>query len=556
MFRNSPWLDRYPKDVPGEVLLGGETLVSVFEKSAYKFQKHTAIEFLGTCISYGELGEFVERFAETLLACGVKRGDRVALCLPNCPEAVIAYFGILRVCGIVVACNPLYTEYELRHQLEDAKVVVLVVLDSVYEKVKNVSARHHIIVRITEFLSLIKKIGARIKLGKAPRIEKNSNTLFFMDCIGRTARSRGSFPAAYGEDCALLQYTGGTTGSVKGAMLTHRNLVANVRQLIAWFKRVQDGEERFAAILPLFHIFGMTVTQNMCLALGGTMILVPDPRNQKFLRYAIIQKKATVITLVPRLYQLLTKILSSNDLSSIKYCVSGGAGLPPVLFEEFFQKFGKKIVEGYGLSEASPVTHCNDPESPIKGVIGVPIPNTIASIRDDDGNECPQNIVGELCVRGPQIMKGYWQNNEETAAIFTVDGWLKTGDMARMGDDGLFYIVDRKKDMILSDAGFNVYPSEVEAALKQHPAIQDAAVISVPIEGRERIKAFVVSKDGVQAVTERELIAFTKNFLAHYKIPRVIEFRSEIPYSVIGKPLRRVLREEEIQKIKSVKSAE
>lgn len=553
MSHDAVWLNRYPEAVPAEVLLGGETLASVFRKSVRTFQKNPAIEFLGTVISYGELGEFTDRFTETLMTLGVKKGDRVGLCLPNCPEAVIAYFGVLQAGGIVVACNPLYTAHELRHQLEDANVAILVVLDSAYEKVKDMWMRHHIIVRITDFLPLIKKIGARIKLGKAPKIKKNYHTLFFEDCIMRTVRLRASLPEIRSGDCALLQYTGGTTGSAKGAILTHRNLVANVRQLIAWFRRVEDGKERFAAILPLFHIFGMTVTQNMCLALGGMMIIIPDPRNKMFLRHAVARKQATVLALVPLLYQQLVKILSPDDLRSAKYCVSGGAGLPVTLFDEFSQKLRKRIIEGYGLSEASPVTHCNHPELPMPGSIGMPLSSTISSIRDDDGNECPPNVIGELWVKGPQIMSGYWRNLQESSAVLTSDQWLKTGDMARMHADGGFYIVDRKKNMILADSGFNVYPSEVEAALMKHPAVQDAAVVSVPMEGRERIKAFVVRKDGV-AVTERELVAFVKQFLAHYKIPRAVEFRAEIPRSVIGKPLHRALREEELQKHTDMKN--
>lgn len=541
-----PWLLHYPEGVPCEVPLRSEPLTTVFARSAQRFSRRTALYFFGKTLSYQDLNSLIERFACQLATLGVCKGDRVALCLPNLPQAVIAYFGILRAGGVVVACNPTYTPHELSVQLRNAGARGVVVLDTLYHKIQPLDLDLVIVTRVTDYMTAIAKFFYEQRNHKpAPTIPLTNRTHVFRDLVELAPSvSPDRLPAVTAEDVALLQFTGGTTGVSKGAELRHRNLTANIHQVMSWFAPAQ-GEERFLAALPLFHVFGMTVTQNVCLSVGGCMILVPDPRDVRMLLRLIRRKRPSVITLVPALVEKLLKSCRAEDFETARFCITGGAGLPYRLLKKFRERTGQLLIEGYGLSEASPVTHCNIPTGlSVKRSIGLPIPNTEAKVVDEAGRELPVGSIGELWVRGPQVMERYWNCPEETAHVVKPDGWLATGDMARMDEDGFFYIVDRKKDMILSGSGLNVYPSEVERVLLLHAEVQEAAVIGVPIgEGSEMIKAFVVSNG--KPVSAEELLAHCRRFLAPYKVPKKIEFRGELPRSVHGKTLHRILRKEE-----------
>jgi long-chain acyl-CoA synthetase len=540
------WFQHYPEGVPHELSLASMTLSEMLSRSAKRFARRPALYFFGNTISYQECWSLVERFACGLVARGILKGDRVALCLPNSPQAVIAYFGILRAGGIVVPCNPTYTEHELAAQLRDAGPRAIVVLDMMYQKIRALDLDLVVVTRITDYMTTIARFIYQHRTGRPPiEIPGSDKTLFLRDLITSVAPvASDRLPIVTPDDVAVLQYTGGTTGVSKGAELRHRNLTANIQQLVSWFAPAERVES-FLAALPLFHVFGMTVSQNICLAVGGCMVLVPDPRNMPVLLKLLRKKQPTVITLVPALVRKLLEECKSDDLSAARFVICGGASLSYDLLKKFKEKTGHLIIEGYGLSEASPVTHCNLPRGlSVKRSIGLPIANTEAKIVGASGEEVPVGEIGELWVRGPQVMKGYWNNPLETANVLKTDGWLATGDIARMDQDGFFYIVDRSKDMILSSSGFNVYPSEVEQVLALHPLVREAAVIGVRHQdGSESIKAFVVVKG--DSVSADNLMEHCRRYLAAYKIPKRIEFRSELPRSILGKTLHRILRVEE-----------
>jgi long-chain acyl-CoA synthetase len=541
-----PWWIHYPEGVPKELPLSPETLTAMLSRSAQRFGRRPALYFFGKTVSYQECHALVERFACGLAALGIRKGDRVALCLPNSPQAVIAYFGILRAGAIVVACNPTYTEYELAHQLRDSGARGVVVLDLMYSKIQPLNLDLVIVTRITDFMTTIASYIYRHRNGhhSAPDIRPDNKTHFFHDVLDQPSGvAPEDLPVASPDDIALLQYTGGITGISKGAILLHRNLTANVHQLVSWFSPAERVES-FLAALPLFHVFGMTVTQNICLAIGGCMILVPDPRNIPMLVSLLRKKQPTVITLVPAFVRKLLEHCDAKDFASTRFVICGGAALPYDLLKRFKERTAHLICEGYGLSEASPVTHCNIARGlSVKRSVGLPIANTEAKIVDEAGQEVATGESGELWVRGPQVMAGYWNNPIETANALKPGGWLATGDIARMDQDGFFFIVDRKKDMILSTSGLNVYPAEIEQALLLHPHVREAAVIGVrALDGGESIKAFIVP---VQEVSAEELTAHCRSHLASYKVPKKIEFRTELPRSILGKTLHRILRAEE-----------
>lgn len=544
-----PWFVHYPEGVARELPLRPETLSAMFSRSAQRFSRRPALYFFGKTLSYHECHSLVERFACSLASRGVRKGDRVALCLPNSPQAVIAYFAILRAGGIVVSCNPTYTEHELSHQLRDAGARAIVVLDMMYQKIQHLDLELIIVTRITDFMTTIARYIYQHRNHRSPiEIPRSDQTVFFNDVLeGVIPVVPEELPIVTPDDIALLQYTGGTTGVSKGAELRHRNLTANICQLISWFSPAERVES-FLAALPLFHVFGMTVTQNICLAVGGCMVLVPDPRNMPVLLTLLRKKKPTVITLVPALARKLLEHCDAKDFMAARFVICGGAALPYELLKEFKERTGHLIIEGYGLSEASPVTHCNIPRGlSVKRSIGLPIANTEAKIVDDKGCEVPVGEIGELWVRGPQVMQGYWNNPVETANALKSEGWLATGDIARADQDGFFYIVDRKKDMILSPSGFNVYPAEIEQVLRLHPQVSEAAVIGVQlVDGSELIKAFVVIKD--TNVSADDLLAHCRRYLAAYKMPKKVEFRTELPKTLLGKILHRVLRVEESER--------
>jgi long-chain acyl-CoA synthetase len=415
-----------------------------------------------------------------------------------------------------------------------------------YSKIQPLNVDVVIVTRITDFMTTIASYIYRHRNGhhSAPDIHRDNKTHFFHDVLDQpTTVKPEDLPVASPDDIALLQYTGGITGISKGAILLHRNLTANIHQLVSWFSPAERVES-FLAALPLFHVFGMTVTQNICLAIGGCMILVPDPRNIPMLVSLLRKKQPTVITLVPAFVRKLLEHCDGKDFTSTRFVICGGAALPYDLLKRFKERTGHLICEGYGLSEASPVTHCNIARGlSVKRSVGLPIANTEAKIVDEAGQEVATGESGELWVRGPQVMAGYWNNPVETANALKPGGWLATGDIARMDQDGFFFIVDRKKDMILSTSGLNVYPAEIEQALLLHPHVREAAVIGVrAVDGGESIKAFIVP---VQEVSAEELTAHCRSHLASYKVPKKIEFRTELPRSILGKTLHRILRAEE-----------
>jgi long-chain acyl-CoA synthetase len=549
-----PWLQHYPQDVPHELSIRPETLPTVFSRSVQKFSRRPAVSYAGGSFSYKKLGSLVDRFAQGLATLGIGQGDRVALCLTNVPQAVIACFGIWKAGGIVVPCNPAYTEYELSNQLRDAGARAIVVLDELYQKVAQLGLGTVIVARNTDFMTaLAKYLYSRQNHKPLPAIPCGDHTVFFADLLNMEKIARPEPPVATPDDVAVLQYTGGTTGVLKGAELRHRNLTANIQQLVGWFAPCEGGET-FLAALPLFHVFGFTVTQNICLAIGGRMVLAPNPRDVQALLALIRKFRPSVVALVPALARKLLEVCLADDLASARFCIIGGSPLQYELLKKFKERTGQLLVEGYGLSEASPVTHCNIPHGlSVKRSIGLPIPNTDARVVDEAGQDMPAGKVGELWVRGPQVMRGYWNSPEETAIVLKPGGWLATGDLARMDEDGFFYIVDRKKDMILSTSGFNVYPAEIERALLLHPLVKEAAVIGVPLaDGSEIVKAFVVPKE--DALSVDELLAHCRHYLASYKIPKKIEFRTEVPRMSNGHILYRALRKEEEARAHSPKS--
>lgn len=567
MTDHRPWFRSYPPDVPHT--LEPYPDISVFgmlEASARKYPQTTAIAWFGRKLSYGDLLAETERCSAALAALGVTKGDRVALIMPNCPQYVIAYYAIVRLGAIVVGNNPLYTKREMEHQLKDSGSKVVIVLDLLYSDFADVihgdGLEHVIVARLNDYMPFPKKQLAPILKFKKnqraqgkpwPPVPSGAPVLWWESWM------RGAGPVPVAPEIEPVQhtagfiYTGGTTGVSKGAMLSHRNLVANAMQGASYLN-IQEGTEGLLGSLPFFHSFGMLV-MNVAILRAGKLIPVPNPRDLHLVMEEIDKEKPTFVPGVPRFFAGLNEspLVKKFDLSSVKACISGAAPLPTAVAEKFAEiTNGAVLVEGYGLTEASPVTHAN----PLKGErrpgsIGMPVPDTDCKIVDleEPDRVLGQGERGELCVQGPQVMLGYWNRPEETA-IAIRNGWLHTGDVAVMEEDGYFRIVDRLKEMI-SVSGFNVYPNEVEDALYRHPKISKVAVIGVPDDKTgEAVKAFVVLKPGETASPE-EIVAWARdpaNGLAAYRAPKRVEFRDSLPETLVGKVLRRMLVEEERQK--------
>ncbi|MDF9295903.1 long-chain-fatty-acid--CoA ligase [Geobacillus stearothermophilus] len=559
-----PWLAHYPPSIPATLDYPKKTLSDYLRETAEQFGSHEAIDFLGKTMTFRELYEQALTFAHYLRTIGLKKGDRVAVMLPNCPQAVISYYGTLLAGGIVVQTNPLYTEYELEYQLNDSGASVLVTMDLLYPKAEKVKGRtpvkHWIVTRMQDYLPTVKKwlypLVQRKQNMPIVRIAESETVHMFRTIMSRKETAPIGVDIDPVEDVALLQYTGGTTGHPKAAMLTHRNLIANTLMCAHWVYKCEKGKETVLGVLPFFHVYGMTTVMNLSVMMASKMVLLPRFDVKQTLK-TIERTRPTMFPGAPTMYIALLNHpdFPKYDLSSINVCISGSAPLPVEVQEQFERVTGGKLIEGYGLTEASPVTHSNflwDGER-VKGSIGVPWPDTDAKIISlETGEEAKPGERGELVVRGPQVMKGYWNRPEETEQVLR-DGWLYTGDIGYMDELGYFYIVDRKKDVIIA-GGYNIYPREVEEALYEHPKVQEAAVIGVPDPYRgETVKAFVVLKPG-EMCSEQELDAFMRQRLAAYKVPRIYEFRSELPKTAIGKILRRVLVEEEKKKLD--KSAE
>lgn len=555
------WINRYDLGVPATVNYPEWTVPDLLRHSADRFAKSPALLFYGTCISYGELDDLTTRFAFALRQLGISQGDRVALMLPNIPQTVIAYYGILKAGAVVVLTNPLYVEREIQTQLTDAEAETMVVLDLFYSRVRAVKEattlpKRIIVTGIQDYLPFFKKLLYPIKARFSRRwvsVDKAPPVYDFLELLRtphkKGARDSAGLPLVRPTDLAQLQYTGGTTGTPKGVMLTHHNVVVNTLQGRYWSPDFRDGREIFLGAIPFFHCYGQTTCQNLAIATGCPVVLLPRFHANEAIK-AIHTHRITIFSGVPMMYSMVVEHPDARryDLRSLRVCLSGASSLPRDVQERFESLTGARISEGYGLTEAGPTTHCNPlhGEHP-PGSMGLPFPDTEARVVDADTGleEVPEGETGELIVRGPQVMQGYWNKEDETRAVLR-DGWLYTGDLVRRDDRGYFYFVDRKKDIIKS-RGETVYPREVEEVLRQHPAVSEAAVVGVPDHDYgEVIKAYVVAKPG-SFITEQALIAHCAGLLARYKIPSAVQFRQELPRTVIGKVLRRTMRAEAAQ---------
>lgn len=549
------WLKHYPANIPHTIDYPLMPLSRLLDDAAARHPNAVAIDFQGMKTTYAQLKTTVDKFASSLAGMGVSKGTRVGIILPNLPQNVISYYAAMRLGAIVVENNPLYTERELAHQLDDAGVEVLITLDLFYDKVKALrpelpKLREVVVTDVFDGLHGLKaKLGRMLK-GKelSKPVPASEPVKQFRDLVKSGSPSVAQATINPKEDLALLQYTGGTTGLSKGVMLTHYNLVANAHMLKAWLPGVAEGKEVVICALPIFHSYGQTVCMNVGILLAGTLVLVPNPRDLDALLKTIDRTKPTLFPGVPTLYinLLAHPDIKKYRMDSIRACVSGAAPLPIEVQQEWERVTGGKIVEGYGLSETSPSTHANPIDGQRKiGTIGIPMPDTQCKLVDvdDPSKEIPAPGPGELCIKGPQVMLGYWNRPEETAETIR-DGWLHTGDVAEVDDEGYFKIVDRKKEMIIV-GGFNVYPRDVEEVLFQHPKILEAAVAGIPgSKSGETVVAFIVLRPG-ETATPEEIEAFCRQNLTAYKVPKRYEFRSELPKTMVGKVLRRVLVEEE-----------
>jgi long-chain acyl-CoA synthetase len=550
----TPWLDNYPPGVPEHVDVPHANLARLLADAARDFPHAPALHFEGRTTSYAELAEQAWRFAGVLAGLGVTKGTKVGIILPNTPQLVVAFFATLRLGGVVVLNNPLYTEHELHYQLGDAGVEVLICLDLFYERVRplreRLGIRELIVTSLLDELPALKRMLApHTRRGReaSATVSRDEPVLRWRELMRGTDAKAPEAKVDATSDLALLQYTGGTTGLAKGVMLTHANLLANVEQVRAWFPDADPGHEVMMAVLPFFHVYGLTVCLLLGVRLRAALVLLPR-FDLGAVVAAIDRHRPTLFPGVPTMYVAINKVVSGggHDLSSIKACLSGAAPLPLEVAERFERFSGGRLVEGYGLSESSPVALANPIYGKRKaGTIGMPLPDTLARVVDpaDPSRTLPPGESGELALRGPQIMLGYWNRPEETVKVLQ-DGWLLTGDMAVMDEEGYFSIVDRKKDLIIV-GGYNIYPREVEEALYEHPKIEEVGVVGVPDTYRgEAVKAFVVLRSGERATVE-EIREFAKQRLAAYKVPRAVEFRDDLPKSMIGKVLRRVLLEQE-----------
>ncbi len=555
---NKIWVNNYEEGVPQEVEIPEKTLPDLFHDTVARFPENKAIHFMGKDFTFRELQELINQFSHALLKLDLPEGSKLAIHLPNTPQYVFAFYGAIQAGYTVVPCNPLYVEREMEHQLNDSGADAILTMSRFYPMINNIKDKTKLkkvlvtnikdyfpdFMRIMYTLAKEKKEGDRVKI--APE------DIWLKDFISGQPKTVPQAKEVDMNSLACLLYTGGTTGVSKGAMLSHQNLVSNAIQVASWMPDIKEGEERTLSVIPFFHSFGLTVCQNLSLLKGCTLILVP--RFDAKMVFDLIDKtRPTLFPGVPTLYVALINSpeIHKHDLSSIKACISGAAPLPLEVQTQFEKLSGARLVEGYGLTESSPVTHCNPVFGKRKeGSIGIPLPNTVAKVADIENpdNALPVGESGELAVKGPQVMQGYYNRPEETEGTL-INGWLHTGDIAQMDEEGFFFIVDRKKDMVIA-GGYNIFPREIEEVLYTYDKIQEVVVAGVPDEYRgETIKAYVVPKEG-QELTEDEIVSFCKENLAPYKVPKKIEFREELPKSMVGKILRRVLVDEEKAKMK------
>lgn len=553
----SIWLKHYEKNVPEKINYESVPIFEFLERSAKSFPEKPALNFQGYEITFSQLLELTNTFAAHLSNFGIKKGDKIAIILPNVIPCVISCYAALKIGAVVVMNNPLYTDRELLHQLNDSESKVVVTLDLLANRLIGIRPQTNVkqIIYTTlgdylpGFIKLIFPLVAKRKKLSA-KVNPAEDVYFWPHLLKQPVMVIDSDEKVLMDDPALIQYTGGTTGVSKGAVLTHYNLSAQVQQLGSWFPGFHKGGEIMLGALPFFHVFGLTTSMNFAIFMGWNNIMVPKPQPEPLLK-AIKKFKPTFAPLVPTMYIgiLNSPKIGNTDMSSIKGCFSGSAPLPIEIIKEFEEKTGAIIVEGFGLTESSPVTHINpfSKDGTKTGSVGIPISDTECRIVDfkDDTIDKPVGESGELLIKGPQVMQGYHNIPSETDHVLK-NGWLHTGDIAKMDEDGYFYIVDRMKDMIIS-SGFNVYPREIDELFFEHPKVQEACSIGIKHESRgEAIKVFVVLKEG-EAATEKELLEYCQGKLAKYKLPTEIAFRTELPKSNVGKVLRKVLRETEQQ---------
>ena len=565
-----PWLKYYDEGVPTTIDYPSIPVDQLLTKAASKHPDHTAIIFgarvgsrlMDAKFTYGQINNAANRFASSLQKMGVRKGDRVAIMAPSCPQFVIAAYATWRIGAIVVCCNPLYVEREVEHLVQDSGAETMVVLSSLYGRVKNIRSntglKRVIVTNIKEYfpglLKFLFGLSKEKKEGHRVDISADMDTFWFQDILGKGA-AQPSPVEMKPEEVAVLIYTGGTTGGPKGAQLTHFNLVSNATANNVWAKS-REAKDILVSVMPFFHSYGLTVGMNTPIANSLTAIVIPNPRDLQHVLMAIAKHRATFYPGVPTMVVGMNNFpeIKKYDLSSLRFAVSAAAPLAPETQVRFEQITGCKILEAYGLTETSPVATMA-PVGRIKdNSVGVPMPDTEVKIVDVEtgAKEMPTGETGEIIIKGPQIMKGYWNLPEETAKALRVGpdgrpGWFYSADIGFMDEEGYVHIVDRKKDMIIAGA-YNIYPTEVEAVLFEHPKVREAAVIGLPDEKRgETVKAFIVLKEGQTAAPE-EIIAFCRERMAAYKAPRTVEFKTDLPKSLIGKVLRRVLREEELRK--------
>jgi long-chain acyl-CoA synthetase len=559
-YDTKPWLRYYPPGVPAGADFPDAPLTSVLDDSARRWPRRPALVFLGRKISYQELAAQVDRFADALRGLGVHHGDRVATVLPNCPQAVITFFATLRRGAVIVQNNPLYTTAELHAQLADSGAKVVVVFDRAYETVAaavpGTRVEHVIVTSLTEYLPAGKRLALRLPLRQAREkraeltaelpADHDDYPLRFSEVMADARPRHIPVPVDPSRDLAALQYTGGTTGTPKGAMLTHANLLANAHQTAAWDPGYTPGQEVTLAVLPLFHVFGLTLGLTTTMLIGGTVVLVPK-FDLDLVLDQIRDHRPTILPGVPPIYQQIAEspAAGSAHLDSIRTCVSGAMKLRRETVDSFRRATGARVVQGYGMTETAPVIMANPLNGNARHVsVGVPMPGTMARVvsETDPSRAVEVGQAGELLVRGPQVFAGYWNQPRETAEVLS-NGWLRTGDIAMMSPDGFFTLIDRKRDVIILD-GLNVYPSEVEEVLNSHPGVKESAVVGVPDPRRgERVVAHVVLVPQ-RAPGRDELLRYCGERLAAYKVPADITARDDLPHNMIGKVLRRIVRDQ------------
>ncbi len=559
MTKDFPWFSKYPVGIPHEIgPLEYQSLVELFEVSSKKFKDRIAFENMGEQLSFNEINTLSTSFAAFLQKeLGLKKGDRIAIQMPNLLQFPIAFIGALKAGLIVVNTNPLYTPREMEHQFRDAGILAIVILDNFAANLQaileKIPVKHIIIARIGDMMGPVKGAITNFVVKTVKNMVPAyhiSNAVTFKEALKKGSQFKLEKPKIDSEDLAVLQYTGGTTGIAKGAQLSHRNIVAHNMMISHWFRPYLSASPTNIMItaIPMYHIFGLTVNGVLMYSTGVKNVLITNPRDIPGFIKELKKHKFSIVTGVNTLFNglLNNDKFKECDFSYLHGAIGGAMAVQDAVANKWHEVTGTDIVEGYGLSETSPVLCCNPLDGKHKrGTIGLPMPGTEVGIFDDDGNQLPQGQTGEICARGPQVMRGYWQKDND--GVFFSNEWFRTGDIGIMESDGFFKIVDRKKDMI-KVSGFNVYPNEIENVLASHPKVLEVAAIGIPdAKSGEVIKVFIVKKD--QSLSEEELKAFCHTNLTNYKVPKYFEFRNELPKTNVGKILRRALKEQEAAKV-------